>query len=403
MNQSVKSVPHEWSFLLILAAAQFSHVLDFVIMMPLGPEFIDEWAISPQQFGFLVSIYTFSGALCSFLGAFFIDRFDRKTALLRLYVGFTIGTLACALAPSYLSMLLGRAITGAFGGLMGAVVFSIIGDVFNESRRGAAMGTVMSAFSLASIIGVPIGLWLAHISWRVPFYTLSGVSIVIMLAAYKILPPLRAHLVAKRKIDIESELRFLILSEGHWRAFALIVFLMLAAFTVIPYIATYMKKNIGLSRNDLALMYFVGGFFTLLTSRLVGRWSDRFGKQKVFVWMALFSTVPILLLTNMPRIPVTTAIIVTTLFSVLISGRAVPAMSMITSTVVAERRGSFMSFTSAVQQLASGFASLIGGIILTESANGELVNYDLVGYTAVMATLFSIYFAKTLRFSQGEV
>jgi predicted MFS family arabinose efflux permease len=391
----------EWPLLLILAGAQFSHILDFVLMMPLGPEFIDEWHISPQQFGFLVSIYTFSGAVCGFLGAFFLDRYDRKTALLRLYVGFTMGTLACAAAPSYSYMLLGRAVTGAFGGLMGAVVFSIVGDVFAEHRRGAAMGTVMSAFSLASIIGVPIGLWMSHMSWRVPFLAVALISVIIMSLALQVLPRMSGHIGARGQLNIRHELRFLLLTRSHWAAFFMIVCLMFAAFTVIPYIATYLAKNVGLTRDDLALMYLIGGFFTLLSSRLVGRWADRHGKQKVFTIMAMFSTVPILLLTNMPRISVWAAISITTLFSVLISGRAVPAMSMITSSVESRRRGSFMSFTSAVQQLASGVASLVGGFILLEGPHGELLRYNWVGATAVAATIISIFMANRLKFVSG--
>jgi predicted MFS family arabinose efflux permease len=399
MQLGERSTPRQWPLLFVLAGAQFSHVLDFVIMMPLGPEFIDEWSITPQQFGLLVSVYTFSGAICSFLGAFAIDRFDRKTALLWLYCGFTLGTVACALAPSYQLMLCGRAITGAFGGLMGATVFSIVGDVFTEERRGAAMGTVMSAFSLASVLGVPIGLWLAHVSWRVPFVGLAFVSVILILLATQILPPLRGHLTANKKIDVVAELRFLVLTKKHWAAFGLIVCLMFAAFTVIPYIAAYLKKNVGLSRNDLALVYLVGGFFTLITSRLVGRMADRFGKQQVFRVMALLSTLPIVLITNLPRTSLPAAIAVTTLFSVLISGRAVPAMSMITSTVDRARRGSFMSFTSAVQQLASGIATLIGGMILLEAPSGELLHYQWVGLTAVVATIISVFLANKLEFA----
>jgi predicted MFS family arabinose efflux permease len=389
----------QWPLLFVLAGAQFSHVLDFVIMMPLGPEFINEWSITPQQFGFLVSVYTFSGAICSFLGAFAIDRFDRKTALLWLYCGFTIGTIACAFAPSYLLMLFGRAITGAFGGLMGAIVFSIVGDVFSEERRGAAMGTVMSAFSLASVLGVPIGLWLAHVSWRVPFFGLAAVSLIIILLAIRILPNLSGHLSEQKKIDLVAELRFLVLTKSHWASFGLIVCLMFAAFTVIPYIAAYLNKNVGLGRNDLALMYLVGGFFTLITSRLVGRMADRFGKQQVFRVMALLSTIPIILITNLPRTSLPAAIAVSTLFSVLISGRAVPAMSMITSTVDRAHRGSFMSFTSAVQQLASGVATLIGGMILLEAPTGELLHYQWVGATAVVATIISVFLASKLQFA----
>lgn len=398
MNSNAQPV-REWPLLLVLSGAQFSHILDFVIMMPLGPQFMRTLAITPQQFGFLVSIYTFSAALCGFMGAFWIDRFDRKSALLTLYAGFSLGTLLCAVAPNYETLLVGRAVAGAFGGVMGAVVFAIVGDSFSEGRRGTAMGTVMSAFSLASVIGVPAGLWLSKVNWSVPFYAISILSLVMMGLAAVILKPMRGHLLGSRKLDFDAELKFLIFTREHWPAFGMIVMLMFGAFSVIPFLATYLVTNVGLTEQDLPYVYLVGGFFTLMTSRLIGRLADRHGKKKVFRITALISIIPLLLITNMPHVSVGTAIFVTTLFTVIISGRAVPALSMITSTVTSRHRGSFMSLTSAIQQMASGLATLLGGAILIRSQSGELIHYDWVGFLAVGATIVSIYLANRLKFA----
>lgn len=387
--------------LLILAGAQFVHILDFVIMMPLGPQFMRELGISPQQFALLVSIYTFSAALWGFVGVFFIDRFDRKAALLWLCLGFAAGTVACGLAPNYEFLLFGRALAGAFGGLMGAVVFSIIGDTFHESRRGAATGTVMMAFSVASVFGVPLGLWAAQDSWRTPFLGLAVVTVLLMIAAVRILPPMKGHLNSLVRRSMVEDLKFMLYTRNHWRAYGMIVSLMFAAFSVIPFLATYLVRNVGLTESELPYVYLTGGFFAFGTSRLVGRLADRYGKHRVFVLMSALSVVPILILTHLPRISIVPAILVTTLFTVLISGRAVPAMSLITSSVQSGRRGSFMSFTGAVQQFASGLASLAGGLILTEAPSGELLNYNWVGYLAVVATLVSIVIGQRLKIVGG--
>ena len=185
----------EWSILAILVGVHFIHIMDFMIMMPLGPQFMRLFEITPPQFGFLVSIYTFSAGLCGFFAAFVIDRFDRKTVLIVLCGGFAAATLLCALAPNYPMLLAARAVAGAFGGMMGAVVFSIIGDIIPEYRRGAATGTVMSAFSLAAVLGLPIGLFLANLSdWRAPFFFLTVLGVLIIAAAWRALPPLRGHL-----------------------------------------------------------------------------------------------------------------------------------------------------------------------------------------------------------------
>src|SRR5690242_19911893 len=171
----------EWLVLAVLAALQFTHNLDYMIMMPLMPQFEREMAISPQQFGFLVSAYAFAAGISGLLAALVIDRFDRKRALLFLYAGFALGTFLCALAPGYLWLLLARTVAGAFGGVVAATTLAIIGDVFADSRRGRAMGVIMSAFSVALIVGVPAGLYLANrLGWRSTFGVLGLVSAVVL-------------------------------------------------------------------------------------------------------------------------------------------------------------------------------------------------------------------------------
>ncbi|MCM2281634.1 MAG: MFS transporter [Bdellovibrionaceae bacterium] len=394
-------VVRERALLFVLAGAQFVHILDFVILMPMGPQFMRELGISPQQFGFLVSVYTFSAALWSIAGTLFMDRFDRKSTLLTLYLGFTLGTLACGLAPGFEFLLFGRAVAGAFGGLMGAVVFSIIGDTFHESRRGAATGTVMSAFAIASVIGVPIGLWASHLSWRLPFVGLSALSVLMMLVALQVLPSMKTHLGSRNVSSVVEDLRFMVVNRDLWSAYGMIVALMFAAFSVIPFLATYLVRNVGLAERELPYIYLCGGAVTFATSRLIGRLADRYGKHRMFVILSAISMLPIFFVTHLPRVPLAVAILVTTFFTLLISSRAIPVMSLITSSVESRRRGRFMSLTSAVQQMASGLASLVAGMILTEAASGELMHYKWVGYLSIAATLVSIALGRRLKIVGG--
>jgi predicted MFS family arabinose efflux permease len=163
--------------LFILASIQFTSIMDFMIMMPLGPQLMRIFQINPQEFGFLVSAYTFAAGFSSFIGVFWIDNFDRKKALMNMYLGFLLGTLACALSPTYTILVLSRILTGLFGGLLMALVFSIIGDVIEEKRRGTAMGYVSTSFSLASVLGVPFGLFIASFwNWHAPFFFLRSRS-----------------------------------------------------------------------------------------------------------------------------------------------------------------------------------------------------------------------------------
>ncbi len=397
------AIPHqaparEWPVLAILVGVHFIHIMDFMIMMPLGPQFMRLFEISPQQFGFLVSIYTFSAGLCGFFAAFVIDRFDRKTALIVLCGGFAIATLLCALAPNYYMLLMARAVAGAFGGVMGAVVFSIVGDIIPVDRRGAATGTVMSAFSLAAVIGLPIGLYLANLSdWRAPFFFLTVMGVLIIAAAWRALPPLRGHLAHQRESNPLQQLRAIFFNRNHLTAFALIAMLMFAGFSVIPFISLYMVANVGLSEGDLPYLYFCGGLTTFFTARLIGRYADHHGKRKVFGITAVISIVPILLVTHLAKVPLIVAIGTTTLFMIFVSGRFVPAMALIISSVEPRLRGSFMSFNSSVQQIAAGFASLMAGSIMGKSAAGEMTHFGTVGVIAAVSTLTCIFLSARLR------
>ena len=395
--------PHEWSVLAILVAVHFIHIMDFMIMMPLGPQFMRVFQITPPQFGFLVSIYTFSAGVFGFFAALVIDRFDRKAVLIVLCVGFSGATLFCALAPSYSMLLVARAVAGAFGGVMGAMVFSIVGDIIPEYRRGAATGTVMSAFSLAAVVGLPIGLFLANFSdWRAPFFFLTALGVMTVIATFLILPPLRGHLEHYRESNPLNQLKTIFSNYNHLNAFALIIMLMFAGFSVIPFISLYMVANVGLTETDLPYLYFSGGLATFFTARLIGKYSDRHGNRKVFGIIAVISIVPILLVTHMTKVPVVLAIATTTLFMIFVSGRFVPAMALIISSVEPRLRGSFMSFNSSVQQISAGCASLMAGSIMGKSAEGELTQFGIVGIIAAISTIICICLTARLRsFEEG--
>lgn len=394
---------HEWPILLVLSGVQFAHVLDFVILMPLAPQLMRMLDITPQEFAYQVSAYTFSAALAGLVGATVIDRFDRKRALIWIFCGFLLGTLGCGLAVGFKTLLIGRIVTGAFGGIIQALVFAILGDSIAEQRRGRAMGTVMSAFSFASIAGVPLGLFLAtEYDWRMPFFALSALSFVILLSMTKALPPLQSHFQSRKVRTTEKSGHLIatlrLIGERNTRiAFGLIASLMFGGFTVIPFMSAYLVANVGLEERDLATVFFIGGLATFLTQRLVGRIADRFGKRRVFTVLALLSILPTLLLTHLPTVSLSVAITVTTLFTVLVSARAVPSLAMITSSIERSRRGSFLSLTSAVQQASSGAASLSAGAIIGLGAAGQITSYDGVGYLASLSLLFAVAFAHLLR------
>lgn len=391
----------ERHLLLVLAGIQFTHILDFMIMMPLGPQLIRTLHISTHEFGLLLSSYTFTAAASGLLAAVYIDRFDRRRLVLALYMLFIIATLACALAPGFVSLLVARAAAGAFGGILGALVQTVIADVIPFERRGQAMGKIMAAFAVSTVAGVPLGLLLAEqlpaLGWRAAFLFIVLVSFAIWLACYRVLPSLTAHMQRERQGHAFQQIFSVLKEPNYLKAYAFIALLMLTSFTVIPYIALYYTANLGMSERFITLVYLVGGAATLISSQLIGKMTDRYGKLVTFRWVAAAAFAPILVTTHLVPAPAWIVLLNATVFFVLVSGRMIPGMAMVTAVADPSLRGTFMSLGSSVQMFASGLASLVAGLIITRDAMGQVQHYDMVGYLAVSCGLASLWMAHHLR------
>jgi len=385
--------------LFLLAVVQFSHVLDFMIIMPLGKQFMQIFDITPRQFSLIVSAYAGSAFVVSLFGAMFIDRFDRKKALLFTFIGFSIGTIACGLASDYYFFLIARSLTGAFGGILSALVLSIIGDTIPLKRRGRAMGTVMTAFSAASVVGVPIGIYLAaEFSWRMPFLSLGVVAGLMCIAIFLLMPPLRSHLdgglVQRNPIKVMSN----IFSDSNQRlALLFTIILMLGHFTIIPFIAPYMQLNIGFTDHQVSYIYLIGGLLTVFFLPFFGKLADRHGHARVFTFASGFALLSIFAITNLPAVSIIVALCATSSFFVVASGRSVPATTMVTSVVRPESRGSFMSVRASINEAGLALSSFIAGLIITENSDGSLGNYHMVGFIAMGMSLVAVAIAWKLR------
>lgn len=265
------------------------------------------------------------------------------------------------------------------------------------------MGMVMSSFSVASICGMPIGLFLAaHLSWHIPFFVLAALSGFILIAALRIMPSLRGHLQSSRTGHPALQVWAVLMERDHQIAFVFTAALMFAGFCIFPFISTYMVANVGVTEKQLPLIYLSGGLATLFSMNWIGRWADRAGKLRVFTRMSLSTVVPILALTNLPRIPLVAAIATTTLFMVCMSGRFVPAMALITASVEPRYRGGFMSMNSSVQQFTSGLAAYVSGQIIGRSSSGEMTHFPVIGIFSLGCTFLCIYLARRLKGPEGK-
>lgn len=382
-------------FLFSLAGIQFTHILDFMIMMPLGPEFIRELNINTHQFGLLLSSYTFAAAAAGIFATYYVDRFERRQLLLSLYALFIIATFACGLAPNYEALFIARAFAGAFGGILGSLVQTIVADSIPFERRGKALGTVMAAFSVSTVAGVPLGLFLANhipsLGWRAPFFFIALISSLILYLGYRNIPKIAGHLDHVHEGSRLSQVLKILIAPQHVKAFVFMALIMVTGFSVIPYIALYFTSNVGISNSYISLIYLCGGVATLMSSRFIGHMSDKYGKVTVFRVLAIVSLVPLLVTTNLPVTPLWIVLINSTAFFILVSGRMIPAMAMVSQVVENKIRGTFMSLVGSVQMLSSGIASVLAGWIVTIGPDGMMQHYNLVGYGAAICGLLTFW------------
>ena len=388
--------------LLTLASIQFTSVLDFMIMMPLGPQLTELFGISASEFGFLVSAYTFSAGLSGLLAATYIDRFGRKRMMLTLYPLFGAAALACSFAPTFAWLMVARVASGFFGGVLMALSQTIVAEVIPFERRGRAMGVVMTSFSVATVAGVPLALFLAsHFNWHAPFLAIALMVSVCALGAAKTLPSLKGHLAAHPVGDsapnMLANLRLVLVDPNHLKAYAMSSSMVFAGFAVIPYIALYLQGNAGFKPEQIPYVYLTGGICTLISARFIGHWSDRAGKAYAFRRLALLMPMPLLAMTLSAGLPMVGVLLVSSVLFVVMSGRMIPGMALIGAAADPRRRGSFMTLNSAVQSLAMGLAALVGGQILGRDGNGHLTHYWMAALLGGGASLLSFVLASKLR------
>lgn len=374
--------------LTLLAAINFTHIMDFMVMAPLGTYLMEFFSISEKEFSFLLAIYPIAAAASSFAAAFFVDRFDRKRVLLMAYSGFIVGTICCAIAPTYAVLVAARGFAGLFGGLIGAQVMAIVADTFPFERRATAMGAIMGAFSLASALGVPTGLYLAtHFNWHGPFYAVAAMGVVLIPLTMRFLPMQSAHLSPERaanRVPASEILGDIARSRNQRTALALSGCLMAGHFLIIPFLNPFLEFNKGFSKKEVLLVYVVGGIATMITSPLLGKVADRWGKYRLFALMTALSVAPILLITNLPALPLFAVLAITGVWFVISTGRGIPSSALVSAVVPPERRGGFMSFNSALQQLFTGAASLVAGfIVVQDKATHVVSHYDWTGYLSL--------------------
>jgi predicted MFS family arabinose efflux permease len=375
----------------LLAFVQFTVILDFTIMSPLGAIIMPALDISAGQFGGAVSAYAFSAGISGILSAGFADRFDRKRLLLFFYVGFTLGTALCAIAPNYHVLLAGRIVTGLFGGVIGSVVLAITTDLFSLQQRGRVMGFVQTAFAASQVLGIPTGLFLSnHWSWHVSFGAIIVLSIAGMAAILLLMKPVNAHLALEHDTSAFRHLIATVAQPRYTMAFAVTTLLATGGYMLMPFGSAYTVHNLGIDIAHLPTIYLVSGLFSIVTGPLVGRASDAFGKYPTFVFGSMVSVIMVLIYTHLGQVTLTTAIIVNVLMFVGIFSRMIPSQALISAIPDQSQRGSFSAIGASLQQFSGGLGSVLAAAIIAENADGSLRHFDRLGYIVVTTSIISL-------------
>lgn len=382
--------PYQKFVVAVLAFLQFTIILDFMIMAPLGAIMMPALNMTAAQFGVVVSVYAFSAGGAGLLAAGFADRFDRKKMLMFFYTGFVIGTLLCAIAPNYHFLLVARTVTGLFGGVIGSIVFAITTDLFPMEKRGRVMGFIQTAFAASQILGLPAGLYFSNLwGWHAPFFMIVVVSVVVGVLLFLYLKPIDAHL--SLKVD-HSPLRHLAKTLANRRyqlAFGATTLLSIGGFMMMPFGSAFTVHNLGIHIDHLPMIYLITGIFSIVTGPLVGRAADRFGKMPVFTFGTAVSVVMVVIYTHLGVTSLPLVIFVNTIMFVGIFSRMIPSQALISAVPEVSMRGSFMSVSSSLQQIAGGFASVLAGMIVVQRADQSLEHFDTLGFIMVGTALVS--------------
>ncbi|XOV93976.1 MAG: MFS transporter [Bacteroidota bacterium] len=390
----------------ILAILQFTIVLDFMVISPLSAILLDELSITTSQFGLVVSAYAFSAGASGLLASGFADNFDRKKLLLFFYSGFIIGTFFCGIAEGYTFLLIARIVTGLFGGVMSSISYAIITDLFSLERRGRVMGFVQMAFSVSQVMGIPLGLFLANkLNWHAPFLLIVLVSILVGLAIIFKMKPISEHLTSQTRVNPFRHMQSIFRNKNYLKGFAVTTLLATGGFMLMPFGAAFSVNNLGISLEELPLVYMVTGMFTIFLGPIAGKLSDRHGKFKVFTIGSFIAIFAITIYCNLGITPLWLVILLSVIMFMGITARMVSSQALITAVPDAKDRGAFMSINSSVMQVSGGIAAWIAGLIVVQTESGELLHYDTLGYVVsatVIVTIGLLYVVNKMIFENSK-
>lgn len=391
-HHSDKFTAYQVLVILLLATTQFTVVLDFMVMSPLGDMLMKSMNLKTSQFGMAVSAYAFSAGISGLLTAGFADKFDRKKLLLFFYIGFIMGTLFCGIAHNYFMLIAARIITGLFGGVIGSISMAIVADLFPIQKRGRVMGFMQMGFGASQVLGIPISLYLANAwGWQTPFLMIVVLASIVWLLVVIKLKPVTKHLSEKTEKNAIMHL-FHTISQKHYRiGFLSTAILSIGGFMMMPWSSAFSINNLQITQHQLPIIFMVSGVSSLLIMPVMGRLSDTIDKFKIFFLASIMMIIMVLIYTNLTPVPFGVILVLNILFMIGMMSRMVPAMALTSGLPKMQDRGAFMSINASLQQIAGGVAAIVGGMIVSQKDKySPLENYNILGYIISILSIISI-------------
>ena len=367
----------------ILALTQFTVVLDFMVMSPLGDLLMKSMQLSTKQFGIAVFSYAFSAGISGFLTAGFADSFDRKKLLLFFYIGFIVGTLFCGLASNFYLLVAARVFTGIFGGVIGSISMAIVSDLFPIEKRGRVMGFLQMGFGTSQVLGIPISLYIAnHFGWQSPFFLIVGIALIIWLFIVLKMKPITKHLEVKDKdTNALQHLIHTIQNRNYRVGFLTTALMSLGGFMIMPWGSVYAINNLHVTQEQLPLLFMIAGVATLLMMPLIGKISDKINKFTIFTFASAWMIIVVVIYANLGETSFAIVVILNVLMMMGVMARMVPSVALVSELPKLQDRGAFMSVNSSLQQMAGGIAAAIGGMIVVQKdVHSPIEHYDTLAY-----------------------
>ncbi|NRF38011.1 MFS transporter [Pedobacter foliorum] len=378
----------------LLALLQFTIVLDFMVLAPLGDYLMKSLAITPKGFGLVVSSYAFSAGASGILAAGFADKFDRKKLLLFFYIGFIVGTLGCALSTTYYMLLGARIITGLFGGVIGAISMTIMADLFEVNQRGRVMGYVQMAFAASQVLGIPVGLYFANLwGWHSSFLMIVALAVVVAIFIIVKIKPIDKHLALQSDKSAFLHLWHAVSNKSYQTGFIATAFLSIGGFMLMPFSSAFLINNIKITPHQLPMVFMFTGIASIIVMPLIGKLSDKVDKFMLFTAGSALAIVMILIYTNLAAIPLWQVVVINMVLFMGVMSRMIPATTLTMSIPDMKDRGAFMSVNSSLQQMAGGIAALCAGLIVTQKSNtSPLENYGILGLVVSVVIAICCFF-----------